>query len=232
MVSGREQVDTSATSILGMERPGLLVSAMGKVFSIHTCDQTYFKDPAAPNAALACRFERHYGIRFPRFSQGLAQDPTTCRIWFGIRTAHDFESLDDINEERLYQNIFSSHFGQLAIIFLWTSGNLFNVPWQGNFKAWVYDPLHWWYTISLRTNEDPYTGALFLLLLSTTSLIAGPGDFLVHHDIALGLHTTILILVKGTLDARGSKLMLNKKDFGYRFSSDDPERGGTYDISA
>nr|YP_009561607.1 photosystem I P700 apoprotein A2 [Commiphora gileadensis]QAT19696.1 photosystem I P700 apoprotein A2 [Commiphora gileadensis] len=151
-------------------------------------------------------------LRFPRFSQGLAQDPTTRRIWFGIATAHDFESHDDITEERLYQNIFASHFGQLAIIFLWTSGNLFHVAWQGNFEAWVQDPLHvrpiahaiwdphfgqpaveafsrggalgpvniaysgvyqWWYTIGLRTNEDLYTGALFLLFLSAISLIAG-----------------------------------------------------------
>ncbi|XP_059294473.1 photosystem I P700 chlorophyll a apoprotein A2-like [Lycium ferocissimum] len=151
-------------------------------------------------------------LRFPRFSQGLAQDPTTRRIWFGIATAHDFESHDDITEERLYQNIFASHFGQLAIIFLWTSGNLFHVAWQGNFESWVQDPLHvrpiahaiwdphfgqpaveaftrggapgpvniaysgvyqWWYTIGLRTNEDLYTGALFLLFLSAISLIGG-----------------------------------------------------------
>ncbi|GJV50241.1 photosystem I P700 apoprotein A2 [Tanacetum coccineum] len=151
-------------------------------------------------------------LRFPRFSQGLAQDPTTRRIWFGIATAHDFESHDDITEERLYQNIFASHFGQLAIIFLWTSGNLFHVAWQGNFESWVQDPLHvrpiahaiwdphfgqpaveaftrggalgpvniaysgvyqWWYTIGLRTNEDLYTGALFLLFISAISLIAG-----------------------------------------------------------
>jgi Photosystem I psaA/psaB protein len=39
--------------------------------------------------------------RFPKFSQGLSQDPTTRRIWFGIATAHDFESHDDITEERL-----------------------------------------------------------------------------------------------------------------------------------
>ncbi|CAK8540192.1 unnamed protein product [Lathyrus sativus] len=151
-------------------------------------------------------------LRFPRFSQGLVQDPTTRRIWFGIATAHDFESHDDITEERLYQNIFASHFGQLAIIFLWTSGNLFHVAWQGNFEAWVQDPLHvrpiahaiwdphfgqpaveaftrggalgpvniaysgvyqWWYTIGLRTNEDLYTGAIFLLFLSFISLLAG-----------------------------------------------------------
>ena len=41
-------------------------------------------------------------LRFPSFSQGLAQDPTTRRIWFGISTAHDFESHDDITEEHFY----------------------------------------------------------------------------------------------------------------------------------
>nr|GEV39126.1 photosystem I P700 chlorophyll a apoprotein A2, chloroplastic [Tanacetum cinerariifolium] len=43
----------------------------------------------------------------------------------------------------------------------------------------------------------------------------GLGDLLVHHAIALGLHTTTLILVKGALDVHGSKLMRNKKDFGF-----------------
>jgi len=64
--------------------------------------------------------------KFPKFSQGLSQDPTTRRIWYGIATAHDFESHDGMTEENLYQKIFASHFGQLAIIFLWTSGNLFS----------------------------------------------------------------------------------------------------------
>jgi photosystem I P700 chlorophyll a apoprotein A2 len=63
-------------------------------------------------------------------------------------------------------------------------------------------------------------------------LTIGPGDFLVYHVITLGLHTTILILVKGALDARGSKLMPNKKDFGYSFPCDRLGRGGTCDISA
>ena len=43
----------------------------------------------------------------------------------------------------------------------------------------------------------------------------GPADFLVHHAIALGLHTTALILIKGALDARGTKLIPDKKDLGY-----------------
>ncbi|KAE9587509.1 putative photosystem I [Lupinus albus] len=81
-------------------------------------------------------------LRFPRFSQGLAQDPTMCHIWFCMAITQDFESHDDITEECLYQNIFTSHFGQLAIIFLWISGNLIHVAWQGNFEAWVQDPPH------------------------------------------------------------------------------------------
>ncbi|MXY62018.1 MAG: photosystem I core protein PsaB, partial [Synechococcus sp. SB0665_bin_28] len=80
--------------------------------------------------------------KFPSFSQGLAQDPTTRRIWYGIATAHDFESHDGMTEERLYEKLFATHFGHLAIIGLWVSGNLFHVAWQGNFEQWVADPLH------------------------------------------------------------------------------------------
>ncbi|MEO0759636.1 MAG: photosystem I core protein PsaB [Cyanobacteria bacterium J06648_16] len=150
--------------------------------------------------------------KFPKFSQDLAQDPTTRRLWYGIATAHDFESHDGMTEENLYQKIFASHFGHLAIIFLWVSGNLFHVAWQGNFEQWIQDPLnvkpiahaiwdphfgeaavdaftqagatgpvnvafsgvyHWWYTIGMRTNGDLYQGAVFLLLLSAIFLFAG-----------------------------------------------------------
>jgi photosystem I P700 chlorophyll a apoprotein A2 len=63
-------------------------------------------------------------------------------------------------------------------------------------------------------------------------LTISPGDFLVHHAISLGLHITTLILVKGALDARGSNLMPDKKDFGYSFPCDGPRWGGTCDILA
>ena len=79
--------------------------------------------------------------KFPKFSQALAQDPATRRIWYGIATAHDLEAHDGMTEENLYQKIFASHFGHLAIIFLWTAGNLFHVAWQGNFEQWVTKPL-------------------------------------------------------------------------------------------
>ena len=151
-------------------------------------------------------------MKFPRFSQSLAQDPTTRRIWYAIATAHDFESHDQMTEENLYLQIFASHFAQLAVIFLWTSGNVFHVAWQGNFPQWVADPLHvrpiahaiwdphfgqpavsaftrggasgpvniatsglyqWWYTIGMRTNQDLYVGAAFLLALAGLMLVAG-----------------------------------------------------------
>ncbi len=150
--------------------------------------------------------------KFPKFSQDIANDPTTRRIWYGIATANDFESHDGMTEENLYQKIFASHFGHLAIIFLWTSGNLFHVAWQGNFEQWIKDPLnispiahaiwdphfgqnavdaftqagatgpvniaysgvyHWWYTIGMRTNSELYAGAIALLVFSGILLFAG-----------------------------------------------------------
>ncbi len=70
--------------------------------------------------------------KFPKFSQDLAQDPTTRRIWYGIATGNDFESHDGMTEENLYQKIFATHFGHLAIIFLWASSLLTSVTWQSS----------------------------------------------------------------------------------------------------
>ena len=150
--------------------------------------------------------------KFPKFSQDLAQDPTTRRLWYGIATAHDFELHDGMTEENLYQKIFAYHFGHIAIIFLWTSGTLFHVAWQGNFEQWIKDPLntspiahaiwdphfgsaaidaftqggasnpvniaysgvyHWFYTIGMTSNQELYQGSIFLLLLSSIFLFAG-----------------------------------------------------------
>jgi photosystem I P700 chlorophyll a apoprotein A2 len=60
----------------------------------------------------------------------------------------------------------------------------------------------------------------------------GPGDVLAHHAIALGLHVTALILLKGASSGRGSKLMPDKINFAVSFACDGPTRGGTCDISA
>jgi hypothetical protein len=37
-------------------------------------------------------------FKFPKFSQGLRNDPTTRKLWFSLAVAHDFESHDGMTE--------------------------------------------------------------------------------------------------------------------------------------
>jgi len=60
----------------------------------------------------------------------------------------------------------------------------------------------------------------------------GPGDFLSHHAIALGLHVTVQIMLKGALDSTGSKLVPDKLHYPFGFACDGPGRGGSCDVSA
>ncbi|KAK9081045.1 hypothetical protein Scep_031040 [Stephania cephalantha] len=102
-------------------------------------------------------------------------------------------------------------------------------------EAHIPPGVDWGVDIKHSTRVEAYGSRLVNAVNENSNslfLTIGPGDFLVHHAIALGLHTTTLILVKGALDARGSKLMPDKKDFGYSFPCDGPGRGGTCDISA
>jgi len=56
--------------------------------------------------------------KFPKFSQALAQDPATRRIWYGIATAHDLESHDGMTEESLYQKNICISFRTFSRYFL------------------------------------------------------------------------------------------------------------------
>ena len=60
----------------------------------------------------------------------------------------------------------------------------------------------------------------------------GTADFMVHHIHAFTIHVTALILLKGVLYARSSKLIPDKGTLGFRFSCDGPGRGGTCQVSA
>jgi len=60
----------------------------------------------------------------------------------------------------------------------------------------------------------------------------GTSDFLVHHIHAFTIHVTVLILLKGVLFSRSSRLIPDKANLGFRFPCDGPGRGGTCDISA
>jgi photosystem I P700 chlorophyll a apoprotein A1 len=60
----------------------------------------------------------------------------------------------------------------------------------------------------------------------------GTSDFLVHHIHAFTIHVTTLILLKGVLFARSSRLIPDKSLLGFRFPCDGPGRGGTCQVSA
>jgi photosystem I P700 chlorophyll a apoprotein A1 len=74
------------------------------------------------------------------FSRTLAKGPrTTTWIWNLHADAHDFDSHTSSLEE-VSRKIFSAHFGQLSIIFLWLSGMYFHGARFSNYIAWLNDP--------------------------------------------------------------------------------------------
>ena len=72
----------------------------------------------------------------------------------------------------------------------------------------------------------------FNLNLSQAFLSISNIDLLIHHALSLGIHTTVLILLKGSLDCRGTAIVPDKTSMGFSFPCDGPGRGGTCDISA
>src|SRR3569833_445541 len=68
--------------------------------------------------------------------------------------------------------------------------------------------------------------------VAKTPIPLGTADFLVHHIHAFTIHVTELILLKGVLFARSSRLIPDKANLGFRFPCDGPGRGGTCQVSA
>ena len=60
----------------------------------------------------------------------------------------------------------------------------------------------------------------------------GTADFMVHHIHAFTIHIALLILSKGILYARNSRLVSDKLELGFRYPCDGPGRGGTCQISS
>ncbi len=68
--------------------------------------------------------------------------------------------------------------------------------------------------------------------VAAAHMVLGTADFLVHHIHAFTIHVTVLILLKGVLYARSSRLIPDKAELGFRFPCDGPGRGGTCQVSA
>jgi photosystem I P700 chlorophyll a apoprotein A1 len=67
--------------------------------------------------------------------------------------------------------------------------------------------------------------------VSMMPMVLGTADFMVHHIHAMTIHITVLILLKGVLFARSSRLIPDKAKLGFRFPCDGPGRGGTCQVS-
>jgi photosystem I P700 chlorophyll a apoprotein A2 len=65
---------------------------------------------------------------------------------------------------------------------------------------------------------EPVFALSFIRVSAVISQGLGTGDLLVHHAIALGLHLTTLILVKGSLDAKSSRLFPDKHNYMISFA--------------
>ena len=78
-----------------------------------------------------------------------------------------------------------------------------------------------------------YTVQLQVLDFKVYSLkqLLGTSDFMIHHIHAFTVHTTALVLIKGTLYSRSSRLVADKSSLGFRYPCDGPGRGGTCQIS-
>jgi photosystem I P700 chlorophyll a apoprotein A1 len=75
------------------------------------------------------------------FSRTLAKGPvTTTWIWNLHADAHDFDThTSDLQE--ISRKVFSAHFGQLGLIFVWLSGIYFHGARFSNYEAWLIDPV-------------------------------------------------------------------------------------------
>jgi photosystem I P700 chlorophyll a apoprotein A1 len=59
----------------------------------------------------------------------------------------------------------------------------------------------------------------------------GTADYMVHHIHAFTIHVLLLIILKGILYARTSRLITDKQSLGFRYPCDGPGRGGTCQVS-
>ena len=81
--------------------------------------------------------------------------------------------------------------------------------------------------------DESSTQHIYLMDLRTVTSCQelGTSDFLIYHVHAFTIQVTLLILVKGVLTARSSRLVADKSTLGFRYPCDGPGRGGTCQVS-
>ncbi len=86
---------------------------------------------------------------------------------------------------------------------------------------------------ALASASNVFNGATVAVAgkVAISAIPLGTADFMIHHIHAFTIHVTVLILLKGVLYARSSRLIPDKANLGFRFPCDGPGRGGTCQVS-
>jgi len=82
--------------------------------------------------------------------------------------------------------------------------------------------------------SEVFNGSVFEIggKVAIAPIPLGTADLMIHHIHAFTIHVTLLILLKGVLYSRSSRLIPDKAQLGFRFPCDGPGRGGTCQVSS
>jgi photosystem I P700 chlorophyll a apoprotein A1 len=142
-------------------------------------------------------------------------------IWLGFHSFGLYIHNDTMRALGRPQDMFSDKAIQLQPVFAQWIQNL-HIAAPGNTAPWAIEPASYAFG-----GETIAVGGKVAMMPITL----GTADFMVHHIHAFTIHVTVLILLKGLLYSRSSRLIPDKASLGFRFPCDGPGRGGTCQVS-
>ncbi|NES80696.1 MAG: photosystem I core protein PsaA [Moorea sp. SIO2B7] len=143
-------------------------------------------------------------------------------IWLGFHSFGLYVHNDTMRALGRPQDMFSDTAIQLQPIFAQWIQNIHNVAPSGSTAPHALD-----------TASVAFGGGVVAVggKVAMMPITLGTADFMVHHIHAFTIHVTVLILLKGFLFSRSSRLIPDKANLGFRFPCDGPGRGGTCQVS-
>jgi photosystem I P700 chlorophyll a apoprotein A1 len=144
-------------------------------------------------------------------------------IWLGFHSFGLYVHNDTMRALGRPQDMFSDTAIQLQPVFA-QAEQAFHAAVAGTFQA----PLAGAATSPVWGGDTVIVGGK----VAMSAIPLGTADLMIHHIHAFTIHVTVLILLKGVLYARSSRLIPDKSELGFRFPCDGPGRGGTCQVSS
>ncbi|TGH27053.1 MAG: photosystem I core protein PsaA, partial [Aphanocapsa feldmannii 277cI] len=150
-------------------------------------------------------------------------------IWLGFHAFGLYVHNDTMRALGRTQDMFSDSAIQLKPIFAqWIQGLHAAAAGGYTSNGWPLGAPN-----ALAASSEVFGGNLVAVggKVAVAPIALGTADFMVHHIHAFTIHVTVLILLKGVLYARNSRLIPDKANLGFAFPCDGPGRGGTCQVS-